>query len=89
MTSSYQRNPLGATIRQDRVVVGAICLPEDETQDFIDEFNHCYGPLDLQVEAPVHLPYPRRPLLPVGARKTRYSGTPLAGSRPTSPHRQS
>lgn len=89
MTSSYQRDPLGATIRQDRVVVGAICLPEDETQDFIDEFNHCYGPLNLQIEAPVHLPHPSRPLLPVGARKMRYSGTPLAGSRPNTPHRQS
>lgn len=73
MSSSFQRDPLDGVIRQDRKIVGAICLPEDATQEFIDEFNHCYGPLNLQIEPPVFLPLRIKTLVPVGARRPRTS----------------
>ena len=51
MSSSLSREPLTGVIRQDAKVVGAICLPEEAEQDFIEQFNHCYGPLRLHIES--------------------------------------
>lgn len=68
--SSYQREPMTGLIRQDNRVVGSICLPEDDQQDFIDQFNNCYGPLHLHIEPmPTRCdkPVPVRPVRPVGA----------------------
>ncbi|MCC6508390.1 MAG: hypothetical protein IT423_04740 [Pirellulaceae bacterium] len=68
--SSYQREPMTGLIRQDNRVVGTICLPEEDPQEFIDDFNNCYGPLRLHIE-PVQIPggppVPVRPVRPVGA----------------------
>ncbi len=70
MSSSPSREPLTGIIRQDAKVVGAICLPDEELQDFIEQFNHCYGPLGMRIEM---LPGSQRPLkipayiAPVGA----------------------
>jgi hypothetical protein len=70
MSSSYQREPMTGVIRQDNRVVGTICLPEEDPQVFIDDFNNCYGPLRLHIE-PLKLPHlvpvPLRPVRPVGA----------------------
>lgn len=71
MSSSYGRDPLSGIIRQDQKVVGAICLPEEELQDFIDEFNHCYGPLNLHIDKPAFCVASNHPLIPVGARQPR------------------
>ncbi len=43
MSSSYEREPLTGLIRQDNRIVGSICLPEEDPQEFIDDFNNCYG----------------------------------------------
>ena len=70
MSSSYQREPMTGLIRQDNRCVGTICLPEEDRQDFIDQFNNCYGPLRLHIEAmpePGEKPVPARPIRPVGA----------------------
>ncbi len=69
MSSSPGREPLSGTIRQDAKIVGAICLPEEDVQDFIEQFNHCYGPIGMRIDAPLHLsPLPSPGiLLPVGA----------------------
>ncbi len=48
MSSGSERDPLCGIIVQSGRVVGAICIPE-EGQDFIEEFNNCYGPLRMQV----------------------------------------
>jgi hypothetical protein len=67
--SSPAREPLTGIIRQDRKIVGGICLPEENLGDFIDQFNHCYGPLKMRIEMPVGLDRTGSdvPLLPVGA----------------------
>jgi hypothetical protein len=69
--SSYQREPLTGIIRQESRVVGAICLPEEAPQDFIEQFNHCYGPLRMRIEASPQalrgVTPPPRPIRPVGA----------------------
>ena len=52
MSSSPWRGELSGTIRQDEKVIGSICLPEEHVQEFIDEFNHCYGPLRLPHRSP-------------------------------------
>lgn len=70
MSSSPPREPLTGLIRQDAKVVGSICLPEEELQDFIEQFNHCYGPLGMCIEMLPGAPRPFRvaPLIaPVGA----------------------
>lgn len=67
MSSSPAREPLSGTIRQDKKVVGAICLPEADVQDFVDQFNHCYGPIGLHIDMPAHLPVQPAAILPVGA----------------------
>lgn len=67
--SSPSRDPLPALIRQNKRVVGAICLPEEDTQDFIDQFNHCYGPLQMHIDPPEFLPVTRTHLFPVGASR--------------------
>lgn len=67
MSSSYDREPLTGLIRQGRQIVGSICLPEEEAQEFIAHFNHCYGPLSLRIEANLPYPKPVAPIMPVGA----------------------
>jgi hypothetical protein len=54
-------------IRQDKKIVGAICLPEEDVQDFIEQFNHCYGPLRMHIEPPQFVPLTAPALFPVGA----------------------
>lgn len=74
MSSSINRDPLSGLIRQNEKVVGAICLPEEDVQEFIEEFNHCYGPLSLHIDRPVLIPLVEHPLIPVGARRPRSFG---------------
>ncbi|MCA9132585.1 MAG: hypothetical protein KDA45_05510 [Planctomycetales bacterium] len=83
MSSSLWREPLSGTIRQDTRVIGAICLPEDDVQDFIDQFNHCYGPLRMRIEPPSFMPLPRTALFPVGAARRRPLPSPQ--TPPTAP----
>ena len=52
MSSSSNREPLTGVIRQDASVVGAICLPDAELQEFIEQFNHCYGSIGMRIEIP-------------------------------------
>ena len=52
MSSSSSREPLTGIIRQDAHVVGAICLPDEELQEFIEQFNHCYGSIGMRIEVP-------------------------------------
>lgn len=67
--SSPAREPLTGLIRQECKVVGGICLPQENLDEFIDQFNHCYGPLRMKIEVPVGVDRigPPAPLLPVGA----------------------
>ena len=67
MTSSTDREPLTGIIHQQERVVGAICLPEENLLDFINEFNHCYGPLHLHIEPPRQVQ--DKTVYPVGARR--------------------
>ncbi|MGN6543868.1 MAG: hypothetical protein ACTHK7_02380 [Aureliella sp.] len=70
MSSSYQREPMTGLIRQDNRFVGTICLPEEDQQEFIDQFNNCYGPLRLHIEPmpPGRKAVATRPVRPVGAK---------------------
>ncbi len=52
MSSSFSREPLTGVIRQDAIIVGAVCLPDEELQDFIEQFNHCYGSIGMRIEIP-------------------------------------
>jgi hypothetical protein len=52
MSSSHSRQPLNGVILQGCKVVGGICLPVEDVGLFIDQFNHCYGPLRLRVDDP-------------------------------------
>lgn len=67
--SSYQREPMTGIIRQENRVVGSICLPEEDQQEFIDQFNNCYGPLSLHIEPIpcIETPVAARAIRPVGA----------------------
>ena len=69
MSSSPSREPLTGIIRQDANVVGAICLPDDELQEFIEQFNHCYGSIGMRIEVPPGAGPMLTPIrvLPVGA----------------------
>ena len=69
MSSSFDRDPLSGVIRQNKKVVGAICLPEKDLHAFIDQFNHCYGPLHMHIDPPDHTPLPGSLLFPVGASR--------------------
>ncbi|MEZ6138638.1 MAG: hypothetical protein R3C53_27455 [Pirellulaceae bacterium] len=67
MSSSPSREPLSGQIRQDARIIGSICLPEEDVLEFIDQFNHCYGPLRMHIDPPqIVAPLPNV-LLPVGA----------------------
>ncbi|MFN3192135.1 MAG: hypothetical protein ACE361_16605 [Aureliella sp.] len=70
-SSSPERESLDGVIRQDHKVVGNICLPEEDQCEFIEEFNHCYGPLNLHIDKPAYLSQPNQPLRPVGATRPR------------------
>lgn len=67
--SSPSRQPLNGTIRKGCQVVGGICLPEKDVGLFIDQFNHCYGPLQLKIDEPVGLVRTKhlQSSIPVGA----------------------
>ncbi|MFK7735550.1 MAG: hypothetical protein AB8B50_05970 [Pirellulaceae bacterium] len=82
MSSKSDRDPLEGQIKQDQKVVGGICLPEENTGAFIEEFNLCYGPINLQIAAPDFVVMPEHPLLPVGATKPKpffYGPNPSSG----------
>jgi hypothetical protein len=85
MSSSLWREPLSGTIRQDSKVIGAICLPEADVQEFIDQFNHCYGPLRMHIETPRFIPLPGMasgPVCPVGSTHRRPFRAPQPGFKP-------
>lgn len=69
MSSSVDREPLSGVIRQNKRIVGAVCLPEENLLDFINEFNHCYGPMQLHIDTPVLPDEAEEPLYPVGAKR--------------------
>lgn len=71
MSSSLNRDPLSGIIRQNKKVVGAICLPEEDLLDFIDHFNHCYGPLLMYIEKPDSSLAKPAALFPVGSGRSR------------------
>jgi hypothetical protein len=83
MSSSFDREPLAGVIRHNEKIVGAICLPDDDVQEFIADFNRCYGPLCLHIEAPELQTDKDLPLLPVGARLSTlmYARATRGGSR--------
>lgn len=71
MSSSLQREPLTGIIRQGQKVVGGVALPEEGLQQFVDQFNHCYGPMGLKIDLPICVvaaesDKPKK-LIPVGA----------------------
>lgn len=84
MSSSLWREPLSGVIRQDSKVIGAICLPESDVQEFIDQFNHCYGPLRLHIEPSRSVPLPAAAsaVCPVGATHRRPFRVPQPGFKP-------
>ncbi len=83
MSSSFWREPLSGTIRQDSKVIGAICLPEEDVQEFIDQFNHCYGPLRMHIEPNRLMPLATpTQLFPVGAAHRRPLRAPQPGFKP-------
>lgn len=72
MSSSLSREPLPGVIRQNEKVVGAVCLPEEDLLEFIEEFNNGYGPLSMHIDAPATTPaIEPRGMFPVGARRVR------------------
>jgi hypothetical protein len=65
------RNAPEGQIRQDKKIVGSICLPEVDAEDFIDQFNNCYGPLRLHIAPPpIRLTPGPKPIAPVGAARS-------------------
>lgn len=85
MSSSISREPLSGLIRQDAKVIGAICLPEEDPQEFIEQFNHCYGPMRMKIEPPASVPKRTTPLLPVGAKLRNPFRIPDLPGRSTPP----
>jgi hypothetical protein len=69
--SSLQREPLTGTILQGKKVVGGVALPEQGIQQFVEQFNHCYGPMGLKIDVPLCIlsgdPEKPKKLIPVGA----------------------
>ena len=82
MSSSLNRDPLSGIIRQNKKVVGAICLPEDDLLDFIDHFNHCYGPLLMYIEKPDSAAATPATLFPVGSGRSRPILPPRSAVQP-------
>lgn len=84
MSSSIWREPLSGIIRQDAKVIGGICLPEADVQEFIEQFNHCYGPLRMHIEPPRYVPLPAAagPVCPVGSTHRRPFRVPQPGFKP-------
>ncbi len=79
MSSSPSRDPLSGVIRQNKKIVGAICLPEEDLRAFIDQFNHCYGPLRMHIDPPDYVTVAESLLFPVGAHRR----TPLEPAPPS------
>lgn len=52
MSSGSERDRPCGVLRQGTKIVGCIAMPE-ESEVFIQEFNHCYGQLRLEVSNPV------------------------------------
>lgn len=46
-SSGSERERPDGIIVQGTKIVGSICMP-DATEEFIDQFNNCYGPLRMQ-----------------------------------------
>jgi len=46
-SGSERDRPCGMIMQGNRVV-GAICIPEGTNEEFIEQFNSCYGPLRMQ-----------------------------------------
>ncbi len=72
--SSYEREPMTGHIRQDNRIVGSICLPEEDQQEFIDQFNNCYGPMRMHIEPLPQLADKQKgvkPIRPVGSNYYR------------------
>jgi hypothetical protein len=51
MSSGSERDRPNGILRQGTKVVGTIAMP-DASDVFIQEFNHCYGQLRLEVSNP-------------------------------------
>jgi hypothetical protein len=85
MSSSISREPLAGTIRQNQRIVGAICLPEEDLQEFIEQFNNCYGPMQLHIDPPAFMPLTSPALFPVGATHRRPPGVPQPRVNPGLP----
>ncbi|MBX3422758.1 MAG: hypothetical protein KF752_14480 [Pirellulaceae bacterium] len=77
--SSTSREPLSGVIRQDMKIVGGICLPETDVFQFIDNFNHCYGPLKMKIDLPTGAQRPAgsQILQPIGATRSGNLGRPV------------
>lgn len=71
MSSSPSRDPLEGIIRQDEKIVGNIALPEADMLEFIEQFNSCYGPLRMHIDAPAIGAFRRASCYPVGAARRR------------------
>jgi len=69
MSSSASREPLSGLIRQNEKVVGAVALPEEDLNEFIEQFNTCYGPLRMQIETPRE--FSKTAAVPIGANRPR------------------
>jgi len=50
-------------IMQGTRVVGAICIPEGSDEQFIEQFNSCYGPLRMQCAQSERLDEVIRPIV--------------------------
>lgn len=78
MSSSPSRDPLSGRIRQNNKFVGSICLPEEELAKFVEQFNRCYGPLQMRIDVPLVGQLSPQAVFPVGA--TRPAATELTPS---------
>jgi hypothetical protein len=47
--SSFDRGPMNGLIRQANKVVGTVCLSES-SDSFVEQFNRCYGGLQMRAE---------------------------------------
>ncbi len=48
-SGSERDRPCGMIMQGNRVV-GAVCIPDGTDDQFIEQFNNCYGPLRMQCE---------------------------------------
>jgi|694.fasta_scaffold00289_30 hypothetical protein len=74
--SSPGRDPLNGILREGQRIVGAISLPDVDVSDFVEQFNHCYGPLKLNIDLPSGAKRPDavQTRMPVGAVRSVQPG---------------